>query len=177
MMRIVANKNRNNKKKFPWRIILDNKRSLPVPSQYNFKSDFIRRHGCSLVAFYMALRFSGCKKSVKNCKSYLDKNIGLKGRSKYNLQKITTAINKILSGSPVTFKKSPSKEAIKKVLKRGDMVLFEERDPIHTVVLLQYGKNIIRFSDGKYKRVTVDQEVAKRCRDNYYGGCIFVKGK
>ena len=87
MMRIVANKNRNNKKKFPWRIILDNKRSLPVPSQYNFKSDFIRRHGCSLVAFYMALIFSGCKKSVKNCKSYLDKNIGLKGRSKYNLQK------------------------------------------------------------------------------------------
>lgn len=176
-MKIIANQNKKTKTKYPYRIYLDNGRIIPIPSQHHFKSDFIKRHGCSLVAFYMSLRFSGCKKSVKNCKSYLDKNIGLKGRSKYNLQKITTAINKILSGSPATFKKSPSKEAIKKALKRGDMVLFEERDPIHTVVLLQYGKNIIRFSDGKYKRVTVDQEVAKRCGDSYYGGCIFVKGK
>ena len=41
-MRIVATKNRKRKKKFPWRIILDNGRKIPVPSQYNFKTEFIR---------------------------------------------------------------------------------------------------------------------------------------
>ena len=61
-MRIRRNKNKKSKKKFPWKIVLDNGRVIPVPSQYDFKSDFIRRHGCSLVAFYMALRFRGVKK-------------------------------------------------------------------------------------------------------------------
>ena len=59
-MKIVANKDK--KKRFPWRVILDNGRIIPVPSQHNFKTDFIKRHGCSLVAFYMALRYKGVKK-------------------------------------------------------------------------------------------------------------------
>lgn len=126
----------------------------------------------------MALRFLGIKKSMANCKNYLDKNYGLKGHAKYNLRKVASAINKISSGSPATFKKSPSKDEIKKALAAGKMVLFEERNPIHTAVLLQRGKDVLRFSDGKYKKVTVDQEVQKRCGDSHYGGCIFVrKGK
>lgn len=64
-MRIVANKNKKSKKKFPWRIILDNGRQIPVPSQHDFKSEFIQRHGCSLVGFYMALRFRGVKKTMQ----------------------------------------------------------------------------------------------------------------
>ena len=70
-MRIVANKNKKSKKKFPWRIILDNGRTIPVPSQYNFKSSFIRTHGCSLVAFYMALRYKGIKKNMQQCLAYV----------------------------------------------------------------------------------------------------------
>ena len=43
-MRTVATKNRKRKKKYPWRIILDNGRQIPVPSQHDFKSDFIQHH-------------------------------------------------------------------------------------------------------------------------------------
>ena len=57
------------------------------------------------------------------------------------------------------------------------MVLYEEKDPIHTAVLLWDGKKIIRFSDGKYKKVSLEQELKKRCGDTYYGGCIIVKKK
>lgn len=125
----------------------------------------------------MALRFLGIKKDMSWCKSYMDKHHKLNGRAKFNLEKISKAINKIASGSPAAFKKSPSADTIKKALVRGDMVLFEERNPIHTVVLLQIGAKIKRFSDGGYKTVTVAQEVSKRCGDPYYGGCIFIKGK
>ena len=107
----------------------------------------------------------------------MDKHYKLNGRSKFNLDKISKAINKIASGSPAVFKKSPSVEAIKKALARGDMVLFEERNPIHTAVLLQKGKDVLRFSDGRYKKVTVYQEVKKRCGDSHYGGCIIIKKK
>lgn len=123
----------------------------------------------------MAMRFIGIKKSMSWCKSYMDKHYKLNGRAKFNLEKISKAINKIASGSPANFRKSPPTNAIKKALARGDMVLFEERDPIHTAVLLQKGKDVLRFSDGKYKRVTADQEVKKRCSDFYYGGCVIIR--
>ena len=109
------------------------------------------------------------------CKKYLDKNYGLNGHAKYSLRQVAKAINKIVSGSQATFHKSPSKETLQRVLRRGDMVLFEEKNPIHTAVLLYDGKKIKRFSDGHYNNVTIAQELAKRCGDSYYGGCVFVK--
>lgn len=162
-------------KRYPYRIYIDNGRQIPVPSQHRFKSSFVQRHGCSLVGFYMALRFLGIKKSMDWCKKYLDKHYGLCGRSKYPLKKIATAINKIVSGSPATYGKAPSADTIRKDLKRGDMLLFEENDPIHTVVLLWNGEKTIRFSDGGYKNTTVNKELAKRCGDAYYGGCVIVR--
>ena len=174
-IKIKKNKDKKSKAKFPCRIYLDNGRIIPVPSQHHFKSSFIRNHGCSLVGFYIALRFLGIKKDMTWCKSYMNKHYKLNGCAKFNLEKISKAINKIASGSPATFKKSPSADVIKKALQRGDMVLFEERDPIHTAVLLQKGKDVLRFSDGRYKKATVDQEVKKRCGDSYYGGCVIIR--
>lgn len=77
-VRIVATKNRKRKKKFPWRIALDNGRQIPVPSQYNFKSSFIRTHGCSLVAFYMALRYKGIKKNMQQVLQVCPKEIEMR---------------------------------------------------------------------------------------------------
>ena len=93
-MRIVATKNRKRKKKFPWRIVLDNGRQIPVPSQYNFKSSFIRTHGCSLVAFYMALRYKGIKKNMQQVLRHARKK--LKCDAKYPLTEIARGINMIL---------------------------------------------------------------------------------
>lgn len=122
----------------------------------------------------MALRFIGVKKNMTQCKKYLDKNYGLAGHSKYSLRQISKAINAIASGSPATFRREASKDTIKKALDNGKMVLFEERNPIHTAVLLKKDDKYIRFSDGKYKKVTIHEEVKKRCGDAYYGGCIIV---
>ena len=174
-IKIKKNTNQKTKVKFPYRIYLDNGRIVPVPSQYKFKSDYIRTHGCSLVAFYMSLRFLDIKKSMAWCKKYMDKNHGLNGHAKFNLWQIAVAINKIVSGNPATFKKAPSADVIKKNLEKGNMVLFEEKNPIHTVVLFKIGAKIRRFSDGHYNNVTVTQEVSKRCGDAYYGGCIIVR--
>lgn len=172
---IKANKNKKIKTKYPYRIYLDNGRIIPVPSQHYFKSDYIQNHGCSLVGFYMALRFLGVKKSMAWCKRYMDKNYGLNGHAKYSLRQVTGAVNKIVSGSPVTFYKNASAAAIRKALKNGKMVLFEEKNPVHTAVLLRTGNKIRRFSDGHYKNVTVNQETAKRSGDSYYGGCVIIK--
>lgn len=174
-MRTVATKNRKRKKKYPWRIILDNGRQIPVPSQYNFKSDFIRRHGCSLVGFYMALRFRGIKKNMQQVLRYARKK--LKCSAKYSLTEICKGINSICPGKPATYHKSLTTEQLKAKLKKGYMILFEEGNPIHTVVLLRDSKSgkIWRFSDGHKNVTTVAKENAKKCTNEKYRGIIVVK--
>lgn len=174
-MRIVATKNRKRKKKFPWRIVLDNGRQIPVPSQYDFKSSFIRTHGCSMVAFYMALRFRGVKKKMQQCLSYARKK--LKCSAKYPLTEVTKGINMLCSGKPAVYHKSMTDKQLKKHLEKGHMILFEEGNPIHTVVLLRDGKTgkIYRFSDGRKNTTTVEKENAKKCTNTKYKGIIVVK--
>lgn len=174
-MRVKANKNKKTKKKYPYRIYLDNGRQIPVPSQYNFKSSFIRTHGCSLVAFYMALRFRGIKKKMQQCLNFARKK--LKCGAKYPLTEIVKGINQICPGKPAIYHKSMSNDRIEAHLKKGHMILFEESNPIHTVVLLRDSKTgkIWRFSDGKKSVVTVEKENARRCTNEKYKGIIVVK--
>lgn len=174
-MRIVANKNKNSKKKFPWRIVLDNGRQIPVPSQYNFKSSFIRTHGCSLVAFYMDLRYKGIKKNMQQVLRYARKK--LKCGAKYPLTEVCRGINMICPGKPASYHKSLTTEQLKAKLKKDYMILLEEGNPIHTVVLLRDSKTgkIWRFSDGKKSVVTVEKENARRCTNEKYKGIIVVK--
>lgn len=174
-VKIVENKNKKSKRKFPWRIVLENSRVIPVPSQHDFKSIFIQKHGCSLVAFYMALRFRGVKKNMQQVLRYARKK--LKRGAKYPLTEIVKGINQICPGKPAVYHKSMSNERIEAHLKKGHMILFEEGNPIHTVVLLQDDKSgkVWRFSDGKKSTTTVAKENAKRCTNEKYRGVVIVK--
>lgn len=174
-MKVVGNKNKKSKKKFPLRIILDSGRKIPVPSQHDFKNDFIQHHGCSLVAFYMALRFRGKKKNVHQCLDYARKH--LKCSAKYSLKELCKGINQICCKGSAVYKTSLTDEQLMSHLKKGHMILFEESNPIHTVVLLRDNKTgrVWRFSDGKKNVTTVEKENAKRCTSNNYKGIVIVK--
>lgn len=174
-VRTAANKNKKSKKKYPWRIILDNGRQIPVPSQHDFKSDFIQHHGCSLVGFYMALRFRGVKKTMQQVLQYARKK--LKCGAKYPLTKVCRGINMICSGKPATFYKTLTNAQLEAKLKKGHMILFEEDSPIHTVVLLRDSKTgkVWRFSDGCKNVTTVEKENKKKCTNEKYKGIVVVK--
>lgn len=146
-----------------------------MPSQYNFKSAFIRTHGCSLVAFYMALRYKGIKKNMQQCLNFARKK--LKCGAKYPLTEIVKGINQICPGKPAIYHKSLTTEQLKAKLKKGYMVLFEEGGPIHTVVLLRDSKTgkIWRFSDGKKNVTTAAKENKKKCTNEKYRGIVIVK--
>lgn len=164
------------KKKYPYKIKFTDGRVVPLPSQYDFTdSSFIRRHGCIIAAFYMGLRFVNQKKSMKACLKYLQENHPKGKRINYNLKQVCNSINELTLGKPAKFYEKISKAEMKKALKRGDMVLYTEKDPIHTAVLLWNGRKFKRFSDGRYKSVTVAWEIRKRCGDDWYGGCVVVK--
>lgn len=166
------------KKKYPYKVEFVDGRVVPVPSQYDFAdSTYIRTKGCIIAAFYMGLRFVGGKKSMKSCLKYLQDHYDKGNRANYNLRHVADAINRLAPGSPAKFYKKLSKEDMKKMLKDGHMILYTERNPTHTVVLLWNGRKIKRFSDGKYKSVTLAWEIKKRSTHPYYGGCVIVKRK
>ena len=62
-MRIVANKNKNSKKKFPWRIILDNGRNIQFQARYNFKI-YLLGHMAAGSVLCGITRFRGVKKKI-----------------------------------------------------------------------------------------------------------------
>ena len=165
--------NKTGRAKYPCKIKYADGRKIPVPSQWDFDVYDINKRGCIIAAFYMGLRFSGAKKSMMQCLRYLQNTADKGGHKNYCLKQVETAINRLSGGA--TFYKKPSRQKIKKALKNGHMVLFTEKNPIHTVVLLYNGKKIIRFSDGKYKSATVAQEVKKRSGDPWYGGWVIIK--
>lgn len=173
---IIPTTNKARKKKYPYKIKFTDGRVVPLPSQYDFTdSSFIRRHGCIIAAFYMGLRFVGVKKSMKKCLRYLQENHPKGKRINYNLEQVCKAINKLAPGTPAKFYEKISKAEMKKALRAGHMVLYTEKDPIHTAVILWNGRKFKRFSDGRYKSVTVAWEIRKRCGDPWYGGCVVVK--
>lgn len=174
-MKFVINKNKKTKKKFPLRVILDNGRSIPIPSQHDFKSSFIQNHGCSLVGFYMALRYRGVKKNMQQVLNYARKK--LKCGAKYPLTEIVKGINQICPGKPAVYHKSLTNAQLESKLKRGYMAVFEEGSPIHTVVLLMDKRTgeIWQFSDGHKNTTTVEKENAKKCTNTKYKGIIVVK--
>lgn len=176
LFEIRPTKNKARKKKYPYKIVFADGRKIPLPSQYDFTdSSFIRRHGCIIAAFYMGLRFVGVKKSMKGCLKYLQENHPKGSHINYNLRQVCAAINKLALGNPAKFYEKISKAEMKKALKAGHMVLYTERNPIHTAVLLYDRKKFKRFSDGKYKNVTVWWEIKKRCNDDWYKGCVIVR--
>lgn len=176
LFEIKPTKKKKRSRKYPYKVVYEDGLVVPVPSQYDFTDcSFIRRHGCIIAAFYMGLRFAGKKKSMKGCLKYLQENHPKGSHINYNLQQVCKAVNELAPGTPAKFYAKISKAEMKKVLKRGDMVLYTEKKPIHTAVLLWNGQKFKRFSDGKYKSVTVAWEIHKSCGDPWYGGCVVVK--
>lgn len=112
---------------------------------------------------------------MKACLKYLQENHPKGKHINYNLRQVCAAINKLASGNPAKFYSKISKAEMKKALRRGDMVLYTEKNPIHTSVLLWSGRKYKRFSDGKYRNVTVAWEIRKRCGDGWYGGCVVIR--
>lgn len=175
LFKIEPVKNEKRKKKYPYKIKFSDGKVVPLPSQYDFNDSYIQSKGCIIAAFYMALRFVSVKKSMVQCLKYLQDNYSKGNHKNYNLEIVCKAVNRLAPGSPAEFCRKITKEKMKKALKAGHMILYTEKEPIHTAVLMWNGKKVIRFSNGKYKAVTVAQEISKRCGDPWYGGCVIVK--
>lgn len=170
-MKLVKTK----KAKYPCRVTFNNGRVSPIPSQHKFKTDFIAHHGCSLVGFYIALRFLGRKKKLVPLLRWSRKHLKKYMKAKLTIKGVAAGINKMLKGHAVYHKK-PTYDMVKSALKKDQLVLLETKDPIHTNVLFKgNGNKYYNASDGKVKKINVKDMVKKATTSETYRGCVIVK--
>ena len=123
-------------------------RRIKIPQQKKFGA-FCQKHGCSMAAASIALQFRGILKSPAEVHQYAKKHLGGYTGSKLTIFGVEKAINKI-AGKISTWKGCPEgankriKADIRKAIHDGHIVLLEQKNPIHTNVII--GRSV----DGKY---------------------------
>jgi len=159
--------------KYPRKVIFDNGAKVPIPNQKAFKTSYINRHGCSLVAFYIALRFGGGKKKLTNLLKWSRKNLTGYFYSKLTIKGVARGLKKL--GVKAVYHKKPTFAMVNGALARGKMVLLELGGPIHTTVLYRSKKNkTYRFDHGKRTKCSTKQMVSKATDSKRYRGCVII---
>ena len=154
-------------KRYPYKVEFNDKKLL-IPQQKQF-GEYCRNHGCSVTACSIALQFVGVKQrdetvwNPKEVYEYAKEHIPGFNGSKLSIWGCKSVINKI-AGKEVSFWHSNNgrhdtsiRGNIDKQLRNGHIILFEEKDPVHTVVLLGIDKK------GRYI-VATNGRVVRRSR-------------
>lgn len=157
--------------KYPRKVTFDNGRVSPIPDQRQFKTDFIRYHGCSLAAFYIALRFGGKKKKMTDLLRWSKKNLNGYIYSKLTIKGVGKGLKKL--GVPAAYHKMPTYTLVDQALKRKKMVLLELGNPIHTIALYRSGP-AYRMDHGNVAPCDIKKLVNQATKSTRYQGCIIV---
>ena len=133
-------------KRYPYKVEFNDKKLL-IPQQKQF-GEYCRNHGCSVTACSIALQFVGVKQrdetvwNPKEVYEYAKEHIPGFNGSKLSIRGCKSVINKI-AGREVSFWHSNDgrhdtsiRGNIDKQLRNGHIILFEEKNPVHTIAIL-----------------------------------------
>lgn len=161
---------------YPRKVTFNNGRKSPIPNQKKFKNSFIRNHGCSLAAFYIGLRFSGEKMKMNPLLAYSRKNLKRYMRAKLTIKGVAAGLNKQCGRKVAAYHAKANYKKIRQALKDGHLVILEQGNPIHTVVLYHANGKTYKLDHGHVSRVSLKSVVRKATNSSTYRGWIDVKG-
>lgn len=173
-MKILKTKN----KKYPLKITLSNGTKIKIPKQSEFSNIWLRHHGCSLMAEYVALQFLGIHKWPIRLLAWHRKHTPEDVRAKVTVNGVSKGINQLAKGKgSATYYKTPTADRINSALKAGHVVIMEQKNPIHSITLIRDGGVNYIINYGKVMKVSVS-EIAKTATTNEtYRGMVVVKKK
>ena len=163
------------KKKYPLYVKPKKGHGFYVPAQQNFKKDFVKHHGCSLVGFYIAMYFIGKHRTMSWLLKWSKNH--LKIESKIPLKQVYKGIKKLAPNANITYKKKVTTTELSSALAKGYLVLLETKDPTHTNPLMwdDTKKCVRNFSHGGKAKVSVAGMVKKQSKSDTYRGCVIIR--
>lgn len=168
-MRITKTKN----PKYPLTVTLKNGAVLKVPKQSKFDNNFLRSHGCSLMAEYLALQYCGKHEWPINILAWHRKKDSEDIKAKVTLRGVSKGINHYCPGHS-RYDSTPTYSEMDSALKSGSCVILEQKNPIHSVFLIREGGVNYMFTYGKVKQINL-AKIAKTATTNAtYKGMVIV---
>lgn len=172
---------KTNSKKYPLKIVIAGCK-ITVPKQSEFSNKFLREHGCSIMAEYVALQWLGIHKWPIKLLGWHKKHTKSDIKSKVTLRGITKGIKKIgKKKGTATYHETVTADRIRKAMREGALVIMEQKNPIHSIALIperrKNGYTIYRVSYGKVNGVTAGGMADTATTNKTYRGMIVVKRK
>ncbi len=150
-----------------------------IPKQSKFSNGFLRQHGCSIMAEYVALQWQGIKKIGKKTLYPLyildwhKANTKSEVRAKVTLRGVAKGINAI--GKDAKYYKVVTYGRIRKALNNGYLVIMEQGNPIHSITLVKDGGVDYIINYGNVKKVDVAKIAKTATKNSTYRGMVVVK--
>lgn len=164
-------------KKYPYKLILTNGAKILVPKQGEFSTPWLKHHGCSLVAEFIALQFIGVYRKWPNyLLKWHKKHTPNDVEAKVTVRGVAKGINKIAKGKgKAVYHKTLSEDQMRATLKAGNLIILEQKDPIHSIVLVYDNKKLYMISYGKITRTSVAKIRKTATSNDTYRGMVVVK--
>lgn len=165
-------------KKYPLKITLSDGTKITVPKQANFSNEWLRNHGCSLMAEYIALQWIGIHKWPINLLKWHKKHTPEDVKSKVTVKGVDKGIDVLGKGKGTsTYYATPTAARISAAMKAGKLVIMEQGGPIHSIVLLPDNGKTYMISYGKVTQVDVAEIARTATTNKTYRGMDVVKRK
>lgn len=138
-----------------------NSKKIKLPDKTKCNNQFIKSHGCSIEATCIGVQKRVGLKSLTTLYSFAKTNVSGRTGSKLTISGVSVLSNKISKRTVARFfrptNKTQAKNRILKELKLGHFVAFEQKNPIHTNILIGFKPNgkIALASYGKVKEVSI----------------------
>lgn len=169
--------------KYPLEVILSTGEHIIIPKQSKFKDAWLKEHGCSLMCEYIALQWLGVKKIKVDGKSVGIYPINLlkwhrehtkdQIKSKVTIKGVGRGINKLSDGWAV-YSEKVTAEKIKDALNEGNIVIMEQKSPIHSILLLKDKDDVYIADHGKVEKADIDKIAKKATVNRTYRGMLEV---
>lgn len=162
--------------KYPLKVTLKNGTKITVPKQSKMSNAFLRKHGCSLMAEYVALQFLGVHKWPINIYRWHKKYDKAHVKAKVTVKGVSVGINKQCKGKgSATYYKVPTKAKMAEALKAGHAVILEQKNPIHTIIIIPDGGVNYLVNYGKVSKANIDKLAKTATTSATYRGMVIVR--
>ena len=167
-------KTRTGNRKYPLKVTLSDGTVLKVPKQANFSNDWLRSHGCSIMAEYLALQYLHKHIWPITLLRWHRKSDQEDIRIKVTVKGVEKGINHYKPGA-ASYDRIPKAVEIRKHLREGHVIILEQKNPIHSIFLFHDdGKNYM-ISYGKVTRINVDRIAKTATKNSTYKGMVSIR--
>lgn len=177
---------RRKSEKYPIKAVLSDGKQLIIPKQSKFDNEWLRHHGCSIMAEYIALQWLGVEKFKDGRKTLRIWPINLlkwhmkhtedQVKAKVTVRGVAQAIRRLAKGKgTASYYTTVTASKIGKAIKEGYPVIMEQDDPIHTIILLPDDEETFKASYGMVTEVSIDSIAKTATTNRAYRGMVVVR--